>query len=190
MDASDVEKLLERALSGGRPQKAFREQLLRDSTAALPQSSAIRAVWRTTALSAAAVLIVAISFLCGRASVSAPIVEPAPPVRRVAGRADTVPVPGELVAWLEAARFFKQLGMEEREARAYAQASRLVPDERFMAREGVGPVFAVDLDHRSGTDSDRAVVSPAAKRSQAEKGVGIEPFVKKVNQIMAQSFGG
>jgi hypothetical protein len=45
----------------------------------------------------------------------------------VAGAAEKVAVPGDLVAWLEAARLFRQLGMEDRMARAVDHAYGLLP---------------------------------------------------------------
>jgi len=41
-----------------------------------------------------------------------------------------------VIAWLEAARLFRQLGMEERMARAVDRASRLLPrDATLVGRE-------------------------------------------------------
>jgi hypothetical protein len=123
----DIEKLLERNLTGSPAGSLFRERVLRDSGAALGGRRGLR----SAACIAAAVLIAATSFLWGRASVSRSTAAPA-----VANSADTVSVPVELVAWLEAARFFKQLDMPERVTLAYEHAGKLVPHETLQAGEG------------------------------------------------------
>jgi hypothetical protein len=53
-----------------------------------------------------------------------------------------VSVPDDLVAWLEAARLFKQLGMEDRMARAVDRAAALLPDAAVGESARAGPVFA------------------------------------------------
>ena len=123
----DIEKLLERNLAGSAAGSLFRERVLRDSGAALGG----RKGWRCVACVAAAVLIAGTSFLWGRASASRPTAAPA-----VANSADTVSVPVELVAWLEAARFFKQLDMPERVTLAYEHAGKLVPRESLQVNDG------------------------------------------------------
>jgi hypothetical protein len=127
MQDPDIEKLLERNLAGNRAPELFRERLLRDSAAALGRTHVTQA-WRCAACVAAAVLIAAMSFLWGRASASRPAAAPV-----AANSADTVSVPVDLVAWLEAARFFKQLDMPERVALAYDRAGRLIPYDSLQA---------------------------------------------------------
>ncbi|MHC4633384.1 MAG: hypothetical protein ACYS9C_19235, partial [Planctomycetota bacterium] len=70
--------LLEQHLSGEPPEEAFKEQTLRDSTAAFIQMRRLRSAWRRGKLVAAAVLIVGVSFLGGRLSM------PGTPVGNVA----------------------------------------------------------------------------------------------------------
>lgn len=133
MNDRDVDKLLEQALSGGPPEQVFRQRVLSDSVAALSAERARRFRLRAASLSAAAVLIAAASFLSGRASAPTAGREPTVAAAPGADEAQTVSVPSDLVAWLEAARFFKQLGMEQRVALAYERAGQLVPHETPLA---------------------------------------------------------
>jgi hypothetical protein len=145
MNDRDVDKLLEQALSSDRAHEVLRQRVLRDSTAALHAGRVRRLRWRAPSLSAAAVLIAAVSFLAGRASTPRAAHEPATVVTKTTDDALTVNVPSELVAWLEAARFFKQLGMEQRVALAYERAGRLLPQDVPLAGStaGGGNAYAV-----------------------------------------------
>jgi hypothetical protein len=134
MNESEVEKLIERSLSAGRPREAFRARLLGDSTAALARSTRRRARWRKAGLAAAAVLIVGFSFLGGRLSAPRPQKQSAEVVVRTTPEPGGVTVPDELVAWLEAARLFRQLGMEDRMALAVDRAGSQLP--RYTATAG------------------------------------------------------
>jgi hypothetical protein len=167
MNDRDVDKLLEQALSGDRAHEVLRQRVLRDSTAALRAGRARRLRWRAPSLSAAAVLVAAASFLAGRVSTPRATHEPAAVVTKTTDDALTVNVPGELVAWLEAARFFKQLGMEQRVALAYERAGRLLPQDVPLAGStaGGGNVYAVA----------RSVIPSGVKRSR-----GIWPSVCQV----------
>jgi hypothetical protein len=94
----------------------------------------------------------------------------------VAAQGESVAVPSDLVAWLDAARLFRQLGMEDRMARAIDHAHRLRPYDTVTAGDATGPVVAVG----GGTvESQRNRVRPARMTG----------LVESVNRIMAQSFG-
>jgi hypothetical protein len=164
MNNDDLDHLLERSLSGDPPGQVFRARVLLDSTEAFVLARQSRARWRLAALSVAAVFIAAVSFLLGRSSVPPamrqPMTEPA-----VASAAGTVAVPSELVAWLQAARFFGQLGMEDRVALAYDRASKLVPYE-------AAATFASSESHDTGMPASEA------------------PSSERIKSIIAQSFGG
>ena len=138
MDDRDVDRLLEQAFPGGGEPNGLRQRVLRDSTAALGLSRARRRTWRAAVLAAAAVLVAAVSFLSGRASVlgrpTTVVVTPPDP--------ETTSVPSELVAWLEAARFFEQLGMDERVLLAYERAGRLLPQDRPVAGNASATMYA------------------------------------------------
>ncbi len=179
MNSQDADKLLEQNLSGDPPGRLFRARVLRDSTAAFVHRRGRRARWRPAAFSTAAVFIATVSFLLGRCS--------APPSmpRSAAGPAiahatDTVAVPSELVAWLDAARLFKQLGMEGRMGRALDRAGRLLPYDRAIAGSYGEPVFAAEIE-ATGSPSRQAGPGPTPSLHQS---------VESRNRIMAQSFGG
>jgi hypothetical protein len=91
---------------------------------------------------------------------------------------DGVNVPNELVAWLKAASLFRQLGMQDRMARAVERAGRLLPVDTFAA-EG---------------QAERVFVAAWSIENQKER---VEPMgisgphlsAESINQILAQSFG-
>jgi len=173
MDSRHTDHLLEEGLSGDPPSQGFRAQVLRDSAAVFVQARRSRVRWRPAALSAAAVLIAAVSFLLGRGSAPGPATGPA-----IAGAADTVTVPRELVVWLDAARLFRQLGMEDRMAHAVERAGRLLPVDALMADTAAQRVFAA----ASSIGNREERVSPMGMP-------GPNPSVQSVNQIFAQAFG-
>ncbi len=169
MNEQDVDKLLAQALSGGKPPEAFRRQVLRDSTAALATGRVTRLRWRAVGLSAAAVLIAAVSFLSGRLSTPGVVGESTTVSTQVTDNAQTISVPSELVAWLETARFFKQLGMEQRVCLAYERAGQLLPHETPLAGNPAETTCAARVEKDNGN-----VGSP----------------VKETTAILAYSFGG
>jgi hypothetical protein len=179
MDSEEMDRVLEQGLAGESAQPAFRARVLEDSLAALA-GRRHRYIWRhSAALAAAAVLIAGVSFLGGRYSVvrwetAAPPGNP--PVAQAGG---TVVVPGELVEWVNAARLFKQLGMEDRMAHAVDRAGRLMPADLVGTCAPREPIVAV-----------RAEVGPPEGEETAESGV---PAPRRtsggINRVMAQSWG-
>jgi len=133
MKDKDVDKYLSQHLSGSPPREAFKQQTLRDSTAALVRVQRRRSAWRRAELAAAAVLIAGIAFFGGRLSKPRTLPRNVDVAPQVAAEPDGVTVPSDLVAWLDAARLFKQLGMEDRMARAVERAGRLLPYDAVAA---------------------------------------------------------
>ncbi len=168
MNSQDADKLLEQNLSGDPPSPALRARVLRDSTAVFVHTRRSGARWRLIALGTAAVLIAAVSFLLGRGSALRSATKPA-----LADAGDTVAVPSELVAWVNAARLFKQLGMAERVGRALDHAGRLMPADTA----GPGPAFAGG----AGAGQEKQV-------EEADRPDRQEPS-SYMNRIMAQSLG-
>ncbi len=158
MNSQDVDKLLEQNLSGDPPSPALRARVLRDSTAAFVRARRRSARWRLVVLGTAATLIATVSFLLGRTSTLQP---PAAPV--VADAGDTVAVPRELVAWVNAARLFKHLGMEDRVGRALDRAGRLMPPDMADADSGIKPVFT------GGPATDTSQQKPPAEADPPER---------------------
>jgi hypothetical protein len=179
MNDAEMDKLLEGALAGPGPRAAFREQVLRASVAAFARRRHRRALWRRVGLSVAALVIAGVSFLLGRCSLppSAPTVAPVATVTPGAGQ--TVAVPGELVTWLQAARFFKQLGMPQRVARAYERASALLPEDMATAGRTTGSVLIAADGEIERANKPAAPVGPP----------GLPRAVESMSRIMAQSFG-
>jgi hypothetical protein len=180
MSNVDMDKLLEQVSPGGEPRAIFREQALRDSLAAFARSRRSRTGWRAAALSAAAVVIAAVSFLLGRCSLPQREMETAAVVTPVPHDGQAVAVPSELVAWLEAARFFRQLGMEDRMAYAVDRASGLLPCDTVTAGGETGPVFAAAGG--GAVESRRNRVGPVRLTDLYES-------VEGVNRIMARCLG-
>lgn len=203
MKSEDWDKLLARGLSGGPPRPGFREEVLAASAAAFVQARRSRAWWRAGSLSAAAVLIAGVSFLLGRHSLPTAIPETTPVVTPVAAETRGVAVPNDLVAWLDAARLFHQLGMPDRMGRAVDRASRLLPYDAAtgavacstaapgceiekITPEGGGATSTSDGTGRTA-DSRFPVLSALA--------LGATPLslgpssVENVSQIMAHALG-
>jgi hypothetical protein len=180
MDSREIDKLLEQGLLGDSPGQAFRARVLLDSTAALTRRRRMIDRWRPMALSAAAVLIAAVSFLLGRCSVG-PLgtQQAAPPV--VADMDGAVAVPSGLVAWLQAAQIFRQLGMEDRMARAVERAASLLPRDAASASGTPTEAF---LAADSGARDDQRGESGLPGASSQHQSFEI------VNRIMAESTGG
>jgi hypothetical protein len=199
--SEDWDKLLERGLSGGPPRPGFREEALANSVAAFVQARRSRTWWRAGSLSAAAVLIAGVSFLLGRHSLPAPVAAP------VAAKTQGVAVPNDLVAWLDAARLFRQLGMPDRMGRAVDHASRLLPADTALAGGATGPVVAAnggpDGGFAGGPTSDAtsrpadqrftilsALALPATPLPLRPPPLGPRPSSgENVSQIMAQALG-
>ena len=158
----DFDELLERHLSGSPPGQVFRARVLLDSTAALARRRRPAGRWRMVWLSAAAVLIAGVSFLVGRSSVPSILPRPTKPV--VAGSAETLAVPNELVAWLEAAQLYRRLGMQDRMARAVERAGRLLPRDGAVTSDAMAEPFLVAgdgvPDERSGSPGFSGAPNP------------------------------
>jgi hypothetical protein len=176
MENQDTDRLLEQGLSGEPPREMFHARALRDSTAALVRARRGRTRWRLAAPSLAAAFLAAVSFLAGRYSAPQPAT---PPPLTEAG--DMVAVSNELVVWLDAARLFKHLGMEDRMKRALDCASRLLPREAMAAGAAAGSVFFA----ASGDGID-------GQGRQARSGPrpGASPSVDSMNRILAEFLGG
>ena len=128
-------------------------------------------------MAVAAVLAIGVAFLGGR--FTAPITVPGTEniAQRQGAELDGVTVPDELVAWLDAARLFRHLGMEDRMARAVERAGRLLPADALIAD---GQTLRVLAARSIENQTER--VKPMGTS-------GPLPLAESVNQILAQSFG-
>ncbi len=179
MNDQDMDNLLERSLSGDPPGQAFRAQVLRASSAAFVLARRRRARWHLTALTTAAVLVAGVSFLGGRYSVARRSTEASPAAAAVAPADGTVVVSSELVAWVNAARLFKRLGMEDRAGRALDRAGRLIPPDTAGLDAGSRPVFGGG--EAAGTSQEKHP-DEAARPDRRES-------FSVMNRIMAQYSG-
>ena len=177
MKDRDADTHLTQYLSGDSPPEAFKQQVLRDSTAEFVRVRRRRFAWRRTRVAAAAVLIAGIAFLGGRLSMPRalpPSLDDEPPV---AAQRDGVNVPNELVAWLNAARLFRQLGMQDRMARAVDRASRLLPVRAVIADDQTVRVFTA------------ASIENEELRVELMDLQGPQPSAETINRILAQALG-
>ena len=188
----DVDKYLREQLSGSPAREAFKQQALRDSTAALVRVRRRHSAWRRAGFAAAAVLIAGIAFLGGRLSVprnfprnlSVPHKWPrnVDITPEAVAEADGVNVPGDLVAWLDAARLFKRLGMGERMARAFEKAEKLLPYEAVAEINMAGQAISVDSDAEEVfEDQNYSILAEILSPHES---------VESISGIIAQSFGG
>ena len=182
MKEKDVDKYLSQHLSGSPPREALKQQALRDSTAALVRIRRRRTARRRVECAVAAVLIAGIAFIGGRLSVPRKLprnVDVAP--RAVAEtETDSVNVPSDLVAWLDAARLFKRLGMEERMIRAFEYASELTPYDAVASINATGQALAF---------TDDEVFEDKSKHSILAEILDPHESVGSISGIIAQSFG-
>jgi len=175
MKDKDADTNLTQNLSSEPPRDAFKQQLLHESTAEFIRVWRRRLAWRRAKFAAAAVLIAGVAFLGGRLSV-----QPASPTTLNSAKqvdTDSVNVPTELVAWLEAARLFRQLGMEDRMGRAVERAGRLLPAGTFIADGQVRQVFAAES------------IENQIERLELMGISGPHSSAESINQILAQAFG-
>ena len=203
MKSEDWDKLLEHGLSGGPPRPGFREEALRDSVAAFVRGRRSRAWRRAGSLAAAAVLIAAVSFLLGRHSLPEPAGEGTPVVAPIVAQAQGVAVPNDLVAWLDAARLFRQLGMPDRMGRAVDRASRLLPADTATSAVACGKaapgceIARITPGGGGATGTTDATSRAPGPRSTILSELACETTppplrassVDNVSQIMAQTLG-
>jgi hypothetical protein len=173
----DTDTNLKQHLSGEPPREAFKQQVLHESTAEFVHVWRRRLAWRRAKFAAAAVLIAGVAFFGGQLSMQHTLPTSVDVANHVDTEIDGVNVPSELVAWLEAAQLFRQLGMEDRMARAVERASRLLPPDSFIAGGQTLPMFADDSIENQTEPSE--LMSISGPHSSAES----------INHILAQSFG-
>jgi hypothetical protein len=127
MSDLDFDKLITEGLAQGQAGPPFRDRLKQESGQAIVKGHQRRLWYRRTGVACVVLLVSVSAFWSGRITTK-------PQSQKVPGaiaspkqNEDTVLVARDLVTWLEAARFFRQLGMEERANRAFQLASALAP---------------------------------------------------------------
>lgn len=183
MNDKDVDKYLSEQLSGSAPREVLKQQALRDSTTAFVRVQRRRSVLRRVELTAAAVLIAGIAFFGGRLTMPRPLPRSMDIEPRVAAEPNGVIVPSDLVAWLDAARLFKRLGMEERMVRAFEHASKLTPYDAVDEINMTEQAFSFD-------NNSEEIFQDQNKHSILSEILGLHESADSINGIIAQSFGG
>lgn len=194
MSNDDMNKLIEEALSACPASDSFKEHLLQDSTTTFTRSRTLQRRLRMTGFTIVILLFAATAFFCGRLSIFSQMTNRQVAVRTVREDNDGIRVSKDLVAWLDAARFFTRLGMNERAALSYKQASDLVPYDALFESQQAGNraknVWAAASDNLSITGShlqdtiDRSY--SAAVLNNHKRGSGLPHEI--LSQITAQHF--
>ena len=137
--------------------------------------------WKWYLSAAAAVLIAGIAFLGGRLSAPRMLPMSVDIAPWATTEPDGVTVASDLVAWLDAARLFRQLGMEDRMADAVESAGRLLPSEAVAASSVMGQSFTGTGDNVFENQNKYSILAEILRPHES---------VEHVGGIMAQSFGG
>ena len=181
MKDRDLDARLTQSLSGEPPREAFKQQVLGSLTAEFLRVRRRRSAWRRAELAAAAILIAGVAFLGGRLSVPRKLPRNVTIAPLATAESDGVNVPSDLVAWLDAARLFRRLGMEERMARAVEHAGKLMPYDAVAASSAVDQSFTCTRDDVFENQNKHSIVADILRPHES---------VESVSGIMAQSFGG
>lgn len=166
MNNQDMNNLIEDALNANAAGDAFKEHVLRDSTAAFTRGRGLHRRLRTAGFTSLILLVAAGAFFSGRLSVPREVGDRQRVTRSIDEQDDSVMVSRDLVAWLDAARFFTQLGMEERANLSYKQASELIP-------------YDVPANQQAGLESQSMLA-----------GISPDHDNEILTRIIAQNFGG
>ena len=192
MNNQDINKLIEDALSTDAAGEAFKEQVLRESAAVLIRGRVLRRRFRAAGLTLAILLATSAAFTCGRLSVSD---HRQAAVQTFGDKTDGIKVSRDLLAWLDAARFFTQLGMNERAAFSYRKASELIPrdtPDSLQAGFGIQSVLAGILQNyesERGYSQEFPELTDTVRVLNARRGK-LEQSQNILSKIIAQNFGG
>ena len=137
--------------------------------------------WRRAELAAAAVLIAGVAFLGGRLSVPRKLPRSMDVAPQAVAETDGVNVPSDLVAWLDAACLFRQLGMEDRMADAVESAGRLLPSDAVVASSVMGQSFTRTGDDIFENQNEQSILAEILRPHES---------VESISGIIAQSSGG
>jgi hypothetical protein len=178
MKDGDIDKLLKQHLSGDQPQEALKQETLRDSMAKFVRVRRRRSARRRAELAAAAVLIAGVAFLGGRLSAPPTLPGNVDVTPQAAAKSGTVAVPSDLIAWLDAARLFGRLGMQDRMGRAVERAGKLLPVGTVTLDSKTERVFAV----AGSVENQEGRMEPMVSQSS-------QPSSENINKILAQFLG-
>ncbi|MBN1972698.1 MAG: hypothetical protein JW787_03610 [Sedimentisphaerales bacterium] len=129
MNENDINDLLNSALGGNTARQDFKNQLLQNSTNAFNRGRLFHKRLKITGFVVLIAIITTAAFFSGRLSVNKETSHQQQIARQTNSDDNNISVSKDLVAWLDAAKFFTQLGMPERAEFSYKQASQLIPTE-------------------------------------------------------------
>lgn len=181
MSDFDIDKLISDSLTSGSANDAFRDRLLRESTGAFVSSRKFGKRLRAAGLMLTIMLVAIGAFVCGNLRGLRYVATEKAPVPASGENEQMTSVPRELVAWLDAGRFFERLGMQERAVRAYKTASGLID---YGTREFHG----AGLERKNYfcvIKENRRVDTAAAESKVARKS---ERQTKVTDTILAKSY--
>jgi hypothetical protein len=193
MNEFDIEKMIG---EGTKPEAAgedLRARVLKESAAAFVRGRVSRRRLRVGGLTLGVLLVAVGAFICGQIAGSAQSDIDKGAVG-VTDEQEWTNVPRELVAWLDAGRFFERLGMDERAERAYKKAGELIPQEAaeiIQARLYGDRIYAGVLASPQGVERCREVSVQArcrmAEVGALDKAQGIDGIL---NKIIGRHLGG
>ncbi len=188
MNEFDIDKLVGQSLKSEAAGEDLRARVLKESTAALMRGRVVRRRLRMGGLTLVVLLVAVGAFICGQI-VGAAQSDIDKGVAGVTDDQEWTNVPRELVAWLDAGRFFEQLGMDERAERAYKKAGELIPQEAAeIIQAGLygDRIYAGLLANPQGVRRCREA-SVQARCGMAE--VGRSSKTENLNRILSKIIG-
>jgi hypothetical protein len=177
---NDFDTWLSKGLSQNRPDLAFQNQLKQQSSQALASGHRKRRWVRSISLTCALLALTLTAFLSGQHTAQTPPTQYAGTSHRPGQESTSVVVSQDLVSWLEAGRFFEQLGMEQRATNAFRQASQMTDQVQPQ-------IFSSSQDHKGSTYAallTRCDHVIQQQRSHTDTYHNIKPFI-----ILAHSLG-
>ena len=152
MNDMDLDKLISEGLIHSQAQTALRMRIKQESGQALIRGRRRRLWYRRAGMIGVVLLVAVAAFWGGRITTTPKSPGETVLVAHPNQDDDTILVQRDLITWLEAARFFKQLGMEERAHRAFQRASALTPSAAgpdLLAAQNP-EAHLVNLGHQEG----------------------------------------
>ena len=172
MSENDINELLNNALGDNTVRQDFKKQLLENSTNAFTRGRQFHKRLKVSGLIVLIAIITTSAYVTGRFSINKKTnIQQQQIVQHTNPDDNNIVVSKDLVAWLDAAKFFEQLGMSERAEFSYKQASQLIPTE--LPQNNI-----VDFGQNS-------VVAQDEKSDKKNSNF----YKNKTNQILAQNFG-
>lgn len=135
MKEDEIEELMSGFSTSVTPDDGFKSHLLAESTCVLNRHIGIRRRTRFVGMLAMLMAVAVGAFLCGQHAEQQQIVKQPGQIRTTMPDGEKVLVSSEVVDWLGAAKFFTQLGMDERADKAYRRASGLLENSNAEVRQ-------------------------------------------------------